>query len=225
MIDVEVETLETADHVARRGAELVVSTAQKAIAARGRFHLALSGGSTPWRMVTALAATEMPWGETSVYQVDERVAPDGDVARNLTHLQAALAGTSATVVPMDVTAADLGKAASRYAATLPGSLDLVHLGLGSDGHTASLVPGDPVLDVTDRDVAVTEMYKGHRRLTLTYRTLGRARCALWLVTGVDKREAVELLLARSSSIPAGRVETAAQLVLLDREAAGEGRSS
>ena len=120
---------------------------------------------------------------------------------------------------MPVWAHDLDAAASMYAADLPAALDLVHLGLGPDGHTASLVPGDPVLDVTDREVAVTGIYQGRRRMTLTYPALNKARGVLWLVTGEDKVDALQRLLRGDTSIPAGRVAAENALVLADRSAA------
>ena len=172
-------------------------------------------------MVAALAGEDVPWEHVSVFQVDERVAPDGDPGRNLTQLLAALppAAASARIVPMGLTG-DLTEAAAAYAALLPARLDLVHLGLGADGHTASLVRGDPVLEVTDQDVAVTGLYQGHRRLTLTYPALDRARELLWLVTGADKRDALRRLRAGDTTIPAGRIQATAQLLVADAAAAG-----
>jgi 6-phosphogluconolactonase len=216
--------LPDAGAVGRRGAEVVAERAREAVAARGTFSLALSGGRTPWLMVAALAGADVPWGDVVLYQVDERVAPDGDPSRNLTQLLDSLPrqARAARLEPMPVEG-DLDEAAAAYAAALPERLDLVHLGLGPDGHTASLVPDDPVLGVTDRDVAATGVYEGHRRLTLTYPALGRAREVLWLVTGADKRPALASLLAGDTATPAGRVRTARQLVLAD-EAAAEGIS-
>jgi 6-phosphogluconolactonase len=207
--------------VAARGAALVVERARDAVAARGAFHLALSGGRTPWRMLGALAGLAMPWRETHVYQVDERVAPDGDPDRNLTHLLAALepAGAADRVVPMPVTG-ELDDGAAAYERLLPARLDLVHLGLGDDGHTASLVPGDPVLDEERRLVAVTGVYRGHRRMTLTFPALRAAREALWLITGRDKRAALAALMRGDASVPAARVATPLQVVVVDDDAAG-----
>jgi 6-phosphogluconolactonase len=161
------------------------------------------------------------WETVTIFQVDERVAPDGDPDRNLTHLKRSLpAGGAADVRAMPVWSGDLDAAAAGYAQALPEQLDLVHLGLGPDGHTASLVPGDPVLEVDDRDVAVTGEYQGRRRMTLTYPALDRAREILWLVTGDDKVEALARLQAGDTSIPAARVSTANARVVADAAAAG-----
>ena len=217
----EIELLPDAESVARRGAEIVASAAAEAVADRGRFDFAVSGGRTPWVMFADLAG-KMPWEKTTIYQVDERIAPDGDPDRNLMQLQRALPpGGASDVRAMPVTFHDLEAAAADYAAALPGSLDLVHLGLGPDGHTASLIPGDPVLDVTDRDVALTGEYQGRRRMTLTYPVLDRARRILWLVTGAEKAGMLVRLRAGDPSIPAGRVRQHRALLLADRAAAAE----
>lgn len=212
--------LTDAHAVAERGADLVGAAADAAVAERGRFTFAVSGGRTPWAMLAALHG-RMSWGNVTIFQVDERIAPDGDPDRNLTQLQRALPpGGVADVRALPVWADDLDAAAAMYAEVLPDRLDLVHLGLGPDGHTASLVPGDPVLDVVDRDVAVTCVYQGRRRMTLTYPVLNRARRILWLVTGEDKVEALARLREGDRSIPAGRISTANALVVADAAAAG-----
>jgi 6-phosphogluconolactonase len=214
------EILADAESVARRGAEIAAAAAADAVADRGRFEFAVSGGRTPWAMFADLAG-KMPWEKVTIYQVDERVAPDGDPDRNLTQLERALPpGGAADVRAMPVTFHDLEAAAAGYAASLPEAFDLVHLGLGPDGHTASLIPGDPVLEVTDRDVALTGEYQGRRRMTLTYPALDRARRILWLVTGDDKVDALARLRAGDESIPGGRVSTAHALVVADAAAAG-----
>jgi 6-phosphogluconolactonase len=216
----EIEILPDADAVAERGAQVVASAAAVAVANRDRFTFAVSGGRTPWAMFAALYG-RMPWEKVTIFQVDERVAPEDDPDRNLTQLKGALPpGRAADVRPMPVWADDLEAAAELYAEALPDQLDLVHLGLGPDGHTASLVPGDPVLAVHDRDVALTGAYQGRRRMTLTYPVLNRARQILWLVTGDDKVDALRRLRAGDDSIPAGWISTDNALVLADAAAAG-----
>jgi 6-phosphogluconolactonase len=217
------EVLESAEAVARRGAELIAEAA-RAPAERGeRFALGASGGHTPWAMYGQLEDQEIDWERTEIFQVDERIAPAGSDLRNLTHLVLSLSLTAqAALRPMPVTEDDLEAAADGYGESLPEALDLVHLGLGPDGHTASLVPDDTVLEVTDRRVAITGAeYQGARRMTLTYPELARARRLLWIVTGEQKREPLAKLLARDPSIPAGRVEFSDSLIVADRAAAGE----
>jgi 6-phosphogluconolactonase len=225
-----VEILIDADAVARRAAEIIAAEARATVAARGGFVMAVSGGHTPWKMLRALANEKVPWEGVRVVQVDERVAPPGDPDRNLTHLRESLLEHTALrpeqVFAMPVDSPDLDAAAIRYATTLkeiagsPPVLDLAHLGLGPDGHTASLVPGDPVLNVTDTDVALTGVYQGRRRMTLTYPILNRARRVLWLVTGHDKVDALARLLKADASIPGGRINRDLALVLADQAAAG-----
>ena len=216
----QIEILPDAAAVAERGAAYVAECAQAAIADSGRFTFAVSGGRTPWAMVAHLAG-KMAWEKVTIYQVDERVAPDGDPDRNLTLLRTSLPpGRAADIRAMPVGAHDLEAAAADYARSLPEVIDLIHLGLGPDGHTASLVPGDPVLDVMDRKVAVTGEYQGRRRMTMTYPTLNAARQVLWLVTGEDKVDALQRLRAGDPSIPGGRVTAASALIIADAAAAG-----
>jgi 6-phosphogluconolactonase len=182
-------------------------------------------------MLRALADKEAPWDGIHVLQVDERVAPAGDPDRNLTHLRESLLEHAPLrpeqIHPMPVELEDLQAAVSSYAATLhevagsPSVLDLVHLGLGLDGHTASLVPGDPVLDVKDAAVALTGPYQGRRRMTLTYPVLNHARRVLWLVTGDEKADMLVRLRDGDRWIPAGRVRQDHALVLADRAAAAK----
>jgi 6-phosphogluconolactonase len=224
-----IEALADADSVARAGAALTAADARAAVAARGRFIVAFSGGPTPWQMLRVLADEQMPWAGVHVVQVDERVAPAGDPDRNLTHLRESLLANSPLrteqIHAMPVEATDLEAASWRYALTLqdiagaPAVLDLAHLGLGPDGHTASLVPGDPVLEITNADVALTGVYQGRRRMTLTYPALNRARRIVWLVTGREKAAMLARLCEGDSSIPAGRIRRDQALVLADREAA------
>ena len=225
----EIQLLADATAVASEAAHVIAREGRRAVAVRGRFTMAVSGGHTPWQMLRALAREEMPWRRVYVAQVDERVAPAGHPDRNLTHLRDSLLDRvplpPEQVCAMPVESADLQAAAQQYARLLqdivgsPPVLDLVHLGLGPDGHTASLVPGDPVLDVTDADVALTQPYQGRRRMTLTYPALNRARRVLWVVTGPDKAEMLLRLIDGNLSIPAGRVHRDVALVLADRAAA------
>jgi 6-phosphogluconolactonase len=177
-------------------------------------------------MYEALADSDLPWDATTVFQVDERVAPPGDPDRNLTHLVLALPpALQARLRPMPVGEDDLDAAAARYATELPDPLDLVHLGIGPDGHTASLVPGDPVLEVGDRRVAMTAgEYQGRRRMTLTYPAIDAARRIVWLVAGEDKRDALRRMQAGDAGIPAGRVSQANAGLIADTTALGEGRA-
>jgi 6-phosphogluconolactonase len=214
----ELETLPDPDAVARAGAVFVAERARDAVTTNGTFHFAVSGGHTPWAMFAELASEKVPWESVVIYQVDERVAPAGDPDRNLHHLREALGSAPARVEPMPVEDPDLEAAAHSYGASLPAQFDLIHLGLGPDGHTASLVPSDPVLAVTDRLVALTQPYQGRVRMTLTYPALARARQILWLVTGADKQSALTRLLAGDEGIPAGRVQAASSLVMADRVA-------
>lgn len=212
-----IEVLADADEVSSRAASFIAERARMGAAEHGSFTLALSGGRTPARMIALLADEDVPWDAVEIYQVDERVAPRGHPDRNLTLLEAAL--PSARIHAMPVDEPDLDVAAGRYAASLPERLDLVHLGLGADGHTASLVPGCAALEIRDRDVAMSIEYHGRCRMTLTYPPIDRAREVLWVVTGEDKREALRLLLDGDPSIPAAHVQTPLQTVLADRASA------
>jgi 6-phosphogluconolactonase len=207
-----VEVLEDAEAVFGRAAKLIADRVRSCVDERGAFSLALSGGRVQ-PMLELLDAEDVPWAEVTVFQVDERVAPRGHEERNLTQIEVAL--THARIVPMPVEDDDLAAAALRYAALLPERLDLVHLGLGPDGHTASLVPNCGALTVRDRDIAISREYSGRRRMTLTYPAIDRAQEALWVVTGEDKAEALAQLLSGDEEIPAARVRTPVQTVLTD----------
>jgi 6-phosphogluconolactonase len=223
------DVLETAESVAQRAADIVAEEARKAVTARGGFVIAVSGGHTPWIMLRALATADVPWPAVHIVQVDERVAPAGHPDRNLTHLRESLLDhaplAAEQIHGMPVESADLEAAVAQYAATLrqiagsPPMLDLVHLGLGPDGHTASLVPGDPVLNANDADVAMTGIYQGRRRMTLTYPAINRSRQVLWLVTGHEKVQILDRLLNGDEAIPAGRVRREQALLLADEAAA------
>ncbi|MHB8404424.1 MAG: 6-phosphogluconolactonase [Gammaproteobacteria bacterium] len=217
-----------ADAAAQQGAAFIAKLAHRTVDERGRFLLAVSGGKTPTRMFGILAAENLPWDKIHLFQVDERIAPPGAADRNLTALQESLLVhaplTSQQVHPMPVETRDLVAAAHQYAEVLrrlggsPPVFDLVHLGLGADGHTASLVPGDPVLDALDTEVAVTAVYQNRRRMTLTYPFINRARHILWLVTGTAKAQVLARLCEGDTSIPAGRVNRENAVVFADQAA-------
>lgn len=226
----EIVVFPDAETVARRAAELISEFATKAIAARGQFTFASSGGKTPWLMFEHLTKHDLKWEHIHLFQVDERVAPAGDPSRNWTHLEESLISRvaipigNAHAIPLD--SESPGRAATLYGellsqvAGIPAVLDLVHLGLGPDGHTASLVPGDPALSVNDVDVALTNAYQGQRRVTLTFPILNRARHILWVVVGSDKQDALSKLLVEDRSIPAGCVTGARSTVFADSAAIG-----
>jgi 6-phosphogluconolactonase len=215
------------DDAARQAAELIAADLTSAIAQRGRATIAFSGGSTPWPMVRALAASKVAWDKVDVFQVDERVAPAGDPDRNATHLQSDLIARAPVAQrnwhPIPVEEPDPAGAARSYERTLRDlagdALDVVHLGIGPDGHTASLVPGDPVLGETERLVAATGVYEGHRRVTLTYPALDAARRIVWFESGAAKGEILRRLVAGDPTIPAGRVLQDRAIVVCDEAAA------
>jgi 6-phosphogluconolactonase len=226
----KIEVFADDQSTARAAARMIAAEAGAAVAARGRFVMAVSGGHTPWMMLRALADEQVPWDGVHVVQVDERVAPAGDPDRNLTHLRETLLDHSPIrpqqIHAMPVESPNLDDAVQQYAAALgeiagsPPILDLVHLGLGPDGHTASLVPGDPVLKITGADVALTGSYQGRRRMTLTYPVINRARRILWLVTGSEKVDMLTRLRKADPSIPAGRIRQDRSVIFADRAAAG-----
>lgn len=226
----DVEIFDNADSVAHAAAATIASDARNAVAARGRFTMAVSGGKAPWEMLRALANEDVPWKDVHVFQIDERIAPAGDPDRNLTHLRESLLEHAPLppdqIYAMPVESSDLQAAAIAYAETLkrvagsPAILDLAHLGMGPDGHTASLVPGDPVLHVSDADVALTGEYMGRRRMTLTFPIINRSRRILWLITGAEKVPMFPRLRAADPTIPAGRISQAQALIMADRAATG-----
>ena len=225
----EIQVLGDPAAVAAEATRVIAQEGRGAVAARGRFALAVSGGHTPWQMLRALAGEVVPWANVYLAQVDERVAPPGHPDRNLTHLRESLLERVSLrpeqVCAMPVEAPDLESAAAQYARRLqeiagsPPVLDLIHLGLGPDGHTASLVPGDPILNVTKADVGLTQPYQGRLRMTLTFPMLNRARRLLWVVTGGDKAAMLVRLRQSDPAIPAGRVRQDQALLLADRAAA------
>ena len=221
----EIRQCETPDDVASAGANFISARVTEAIDERGQFTIALSGGSTPWIMLARLAEQELPWDRVKVFQVDERAVPDGDPERNLVQIREHFADRislpTENLYAMPVISEDLNRGARQYEQTLvelaggKPVIDVIHLGLGGDGHTASLVPGDPVLEVSDRDVATTETYDGRRRMTLTYPIINRARHILWLITGEGKAEMLRRLIQGDDDIPAGRISQTQATVLAD----------
>jgi 6-phosphogluconolactonase len=238
----KIEVFADDEATARAAAKYIAAEAFAAVAARGRFVMAVSGGRTPWMMLRALAKENLPWKNIDITQVDERVAPAGHPDRNLTHLRESLLTDNSPVppeqihaMPVDSLEGDslkgdsqkLEEAARQYDKLLPAiagsppTLDLIHLGLGPDGHTASLIPGDPVLNVADRDVALTGIYQGRRRMTLTYPAINRARRILWLATGGEKVGMLIRLQKADPSIPAGRVCQDRAVIFADRAATAD----
>jgi len=227
--DFEWHVSETAAEAAADAAREIARQIRAGVEARGVCSLAFSGGRSPEAIFIALAQEQLPWEAVHVFQVDERAVPDGSENRNWEGLKASLlekiAIPARNLHPMPVTGASLEEAARLYIAELnavcgqPAVLDIVHLGLGSDGHTASLVPGDPVLIVEAADVAPTQVYQGNRRLTLTYPCLRRARQLLWFATGAGKAEMLRRLERGDPDIPAGKLGHDRNLIFTDRAAA------
>jgi 6-phosphogluconolactonase len=225
----KVEVMDTAEAAASEAAAIIAEEAKEAVEARGRFLVAVSGGRTPWAMLRVLATINLPWHAVQIFQVDERVAALDHPDRNLMHLRESLLGYSplraAQIHGMPVESSNPSVAAVAYAGTLrlvagvPPVLDLIHLGLGADGHTASLVPGDPVVDADDTDVAATGVYQGRHRVTLTFPIINRARRVLWVVTGAEKAAALRRLFDGDTAIPAGRVRRESARVVTDIAAA------
>ena len=227
----DIQIFKDAERVTLEAAKRIALMARQDVADRGRFVMAVSGGKTPWQMLRALGQENLPWKNIHILQVDERVAPAGHPDRNLTHLRESLlkyASIDPTqIYAMPVEEKDLDAAAKKYiltiqtiAGTLP-VLDLIHLGMGADGHTASLIPGDPVLDITDADVSLTGIYLGRRRMTLTYPVINRARRVLWMITGGGKVEMFKRFIDGDESIPAGRINKSHAIVIADEEASGQ----
>jgi len=226
----KLEVAKDAEAAARLAALFVAHCVRQAATVRGQAHVAFSGGTTPRRMLEHLAQQDdLPWESLHVFQVDERVAPDGDERRNLNLLRKSLVEDGflrpAQLHAMPIGAGDAESAARQYQSTLEsiaGSsvmLDLVQLGLGTDGHTASLFPGDPEVSIDDRDVTATGVHAGLQRLTLTLPAINRARTRLWLVTSADKAARLRELVAGKGETPASLVRRDESFVIADRLAA------
>jgi 6-phosphogluconolactonase len=202
---------------ARETAEWVARQLRNAVSRRGVATVAFSGGSTPALMLAALAELELPWESTTVFQVDERIAPDEDPDRNA-NLFETLPSRRTSIELMPVTAKDLDAAVTRYAALVPDRFDVVHLGVGDDGHTASWPPGDRVIDA-DGKVALSGEYKGRRRMTLTVHAVNAARHRVVLATGEAKAPVIERWLLHDHGLPVDRVGRTNTVVVLDSAAA------
>lgn len=227
----EIRTFQSADEVAKEAAIYIADRIRENVARKGSFTMAISGGRTPWEMIKELAKEDLHWEKVFLFQVDERIAPDAHPDRNLTQLFKAIEGTKLVlrlnIFPMRVTADNLNEACEEYAdhitrLTENGKFDLIHLGLGTDGHTASLVPGDAVLAVQDKTVAITgDTYQGRHRMTLTYPLINQAAKILWVITGAEKAEMLNRLLHQDPSIPAGKIDQHHAIVLTEESASVE----
>jgi 6-phosphogluconolactonase len=224
----KIRVLDDSQSAVRYAAAEIAQAARNAIRECGQFSLALSGGSA-LPAFSGLAEQDIPWAKVHIFQVDERIVPMESPARSFAKLREILFSRvplpEGNVHPMPVETDNLDAAIARYEATLsetlgtPPVLDLVHLGLGPDGHTASLIPGDPDLEVSASDVAVSGLYEGTQRMTLTYPILNRARAILWLVLGEGKAKILQRLMAGDTNIPAGRIERSRAIVFSDKAAA------
>ncbi|SDA90274.1 6-phosphogluconolactonase [Algoriphagus alkaliphilus] len=227
----EIRTFQSADEVAKEAAIYIADRIRENVTRKGSFTMAISGGRTPWEMIKELAKEDLHWEKVFLFQVDERIAPDAHPDRNLTQLFKAIEGTKLVlrlnIFPMRVTADNLNEACEEYAdhitrLTENGKFDLIHLGLGTDGHTASLVPGDAVLAVQDKTVAITgDTYQGRHRMTLTYPLINQAAKILWVITGAEKAEMLNRLLHQDPSIPAGKIDQYHAIVLTEESASVE----
>ena len=200
-------------------ADVVAGEIGWAITRRGVAFIALSGGATPWLMLEALRHHPIDWTATHIFQVDERDATADSNDRSSTHIREVLTDHIEIPEPnvhmIPITGA-LALDADRYGQEVQtvtgGTFDLIHLGLGDDGHTASLTPGDPALDAVEASAVVTDEYRGYQRVTLTYPVINAARSILWLTNGANKALALQQLLQADPAIPAGRVlQTNAQI--------------
>ena len=168
---------------------------------------------------TLAAMTDIEWGKVQLWQVDERVAPADDPARNR-HLLAALPIAKKNLHLMAVERKRLNDAVKAYAASLPAQFDIVHLGMGPDGHTASWPPGDPVVD-TPGTVGVSQVYKGFVRMTILPSVVNGARWRMALIAGADKADAVGGWMSHDAALPIERVRRTNTTVVLDQLAAAE----
>ncbi len=226
-----IHVLPTPEIAAERAADWLRTEIGHARAQRGRCIIALSGGRTVWRMLRDLGRLRIHWHDLQVFQVDDRVVAENDDRRHARQIADLLIAPAmlraAQFHAMPVERSNLEAGAEEYARLLgehggtPPVLDVVQLGIGADGHTASLVPGDRLLAAHDRDVGISAPYQGVARMTLTFRVLDSARHRLWLVTGADKAAALRKLWVGDASVPAGRVARESAIIFADAAAAVE----
>ncbi len=218
MNPIVVETVEQ-ERWAERAADLTAAELNSALRTKPRATLAVSGGRSPKAYFRELSSREVAWDRITILQVDERVVPEGSDQRNLTDQIASFGDLDAHWLPLPVSASEDPKALKAFVEDLRGDagnppvIDVIHLGLGDDGHTASLVPGDPVLEERVHVIARTELYNGTHRLTLTEPVLSRAGMILWLVSGSNKAKPVQQLLSGDPSIPGSLVKAERQVLV------------
>lgn len=221
----QINVYSSAEEVAHEAAKWISSLAKRKIESKGSFSFALSGGRTPWEMLAKLAQENLPWEKINLFQVDERIAPEGHKDRNLTQLFQVLQGTRLmtrlNIFPMHVISENLQEACEEYAQHIEritgnSMLDLIHLGMGTDGHTASLIPGDKVCDVGNQMIALTaQPYQGRQRMTMTYPLINQAENILWLITGEEKKEMLVRMLNKDPEIPAGKIKQDQAILMTD----------
>ena len=220
----------SADAAAEKAAQLIGEYLNEVLSKKPIASIAFSGGRSPIQMFKHLVEQDIDWARVEIFQVDERIAPAGDTARNLTALQQHLFSRvdipDTQVHAMPVETNNITTSLDEYATRLktsagdPPRLDIIHLGLGDDGHTASLPPGDNVLN-SKQLVDICEEFNDYRRMTLTYPVLNMASAIVWLVTGADKQPMLDRLLAGDTQIPAGRVNQAQAILVADKAAGAQ----
>lgn len=233
-MDRKVEVLPELTALIQRALELVIAKTQTAIAERGKCTIALAGGGTPKPLYEAIAAQQLPWDKLHVFWGDERYVPPNDSSSNQRMARLAwlerVAIPAENIHPMPTDEADPAVAASKYEAELQQffqsqagfpAFDLVLLGMGDDGHTASLFPQTEALHVRDRLVTVGQK-DGQPRLTFTAPLINQARCVMFLVAGANKRQALEQVFAPTAdnlAYPSRLIQPQGELWwLLDRDA-------
>jgi 6-phosphogluconolactonase/glucosamine-6-phosphate isomerase/deaminase len=210
--------IQVSEHAPQLAARRIAHRLCDAVRRRGGASLALSGGSTAPPMIAELAGSDVPWHAVGIWQVDERVAPDGHDARNAGQLEA-FGALPCRVHPMPVTEHDLRGAAGRYAEHLPDRFDVVHLGIGNDGHTASWPPDRPDVRSSSHAVELVELFGGWPRMTVTQRVVNGARSRVVLTVGSDKRPVVERWLLLDPTLPISAVRRSGTWLFVDSAAA------